>query len=123
MTKEEIVKLLSMMRAAYPNTKISDPSGTVAAWELAFGDESASAVYMAARYHMKHSPFFPTVADIVKSISRGQLVYGGQVPETKAIEPPRVDLRERLCPGSAVCPYFEGELCFGTKEEWEACYL
>lgn len=123
MTKDEIVKLLSMMRSAYPNTKIPDPSGIVSAWELSFGDEDATCVYMAARYHMKHSPFFPTVADIQKAIPRGQLLYSGQVPEQKAIEPPRVDLRDKLCPGSEVCPYFEGEMCMGTPEEMGVCVI
>lgn len=123
MTQGEIMKLLSMLRSAYPNTKIPDASGIVSAWELAFGDEDPTNVYMAARYHMKHSPFFPTPADIQKAIPRGQLLYSGQVPERTAIEPPRVDLRDRLCLGSTVCPYFDGEMCMGTNEEMGVCNL
>ena len=84
MTQRELIQLLRTLSANYPNaiSKI-DSKELLKNWEMAFGEEDAEAVYMAARLHMKLSPFFPTIADINSKMRRGKLVYG------KAPEAPR----------------------------------
>ena len=137
MNRNEIAKLLNMMYAVYPNTKeIKDPKATLDAWELAFGDEDAERIYKAARVHMKKSKFFPSPADIVENINRGQILYGETVKvnnnpaltsgdEQRYITPPVAPktMISVFCAGSCVCPYFEGGLCDGSKEEYEVCNL
>lgn len=138
MTRKEIAKLLNMLYAVYPNTKdIKNPDITLDAWELAFGDEEAERVYKAARVYMKKGRFFPSPADIVENINRGQMLYGetSKINETPVltdgnniggyITPPVAPERQInvFCKGSCVCPYFEGDMCEGTKEEFEACRL
>ena len=80
MTRKEIIELLRFIRAAYPNTKITDAAGMVNAWELAFAEYDASVIYKAARHHMNTSKWFPTVPDIRKAISKGQMLYGEDQP-------------------------------------------
>ena len=92
MTREETIKLLAMVRANYPNVKISDPSATVSAWEMALGGYSAEAVFKSARLHMMTSKFFPTPADILEKLVRSEIVYNGpdikQIPAPKAFVSP-----------------------------------
>lgn len=123
MTRVEIIKLLKMLRAAYPNVKIADAEGTVAVWELAFGADEAETIYKAARWHINTCKYFPTPADIRAGMRRGELLYGNiaQAP-TRAIEAPNKPVSV-ACVGSCVCPYFEGELCFGTAAEMALCSL
>ena len=83
MTREETIKILAIVRANYPNAKITDPSATVSAWELALGSYTADAVFKAARLHMVTCKFFPTPADILDKIVRSELVYHG--PEIRGI--------------------------------------
>ena len=80
MTRKEIIELLRVIRAAYPNTKITDAAGMVNAWELAFAEYDASVIYKAARHHMNTNKWFPTVPDIRKAISKGQMLYGEDQP-------------------------------------------
>jgi len=89
-------------------------------WEMAFGNEDAQTIYMAARHHMDVSPYFPTISDIKKSVNRGQLVYGrapeaprlkiqGDVSEDAICKLERCVLYHDLCNGleDGKCP-FEG---------------
>lgn len=76
MTREEVIKLLKIMRSTYPNTKIPDAAAMIDAWELSFGNDPANVIYKAARHHMNTCKFFPTVADIRRCINKGQLIYG-----------------------------------------------
>ena len=131
MTREEIITLLKLFKATYPNTKaITDPQSTIAAWELALGDEEADKVYKAARVYIKtKGNFFPSPKDIYELISRGQLVYGVQ-PEVNKIEAPKNNIgpyctaaKNKLSDGSTVCTYYDNDMCFGTKEEYDACNL
>ena len=85
MNREQTIKLLKMLLANYPNTKIKDASATADAWEMNLGEFSAEAVYKSARLHMATSSFFPTPAEIRKNIVRAELIYSGpQIPELKA---------------------------------------
>jgi hypothetical protein len=98
---------------------------------MAFGDYDAKKVYQAARVHMDVSPFFPTIADIKKKMIRGELVYGTApaepmraIPAPKnAIEPYCMAARQILSDGSTVCPFFNGDMCYGTQAEYEACTI
>ena len=114
MTREETIKLLQMMRAAYPNVKITDPAGTVAAWELAFSDFPADMIYKAARHHLNTSPYFPLVADIRKSINKGAMLYS-EDPEQKKIAPSAPDrmipVQESFCDLCGLCDKRDQSLC------------
>ena len=131
MTREEIITLLKLFKATYPNTKpITDPQSTIAAWELALGDEDAEKVYKASRVYIKtKGNFFPSPKDIYELISRGQLVYGVQ-PEVNKIEAPKNKIgpycpsaREKLSDGTSVCLWYDSDQCFGTEEEWKECKI
>ena len=87
MTRKEIIELLNVVRSNYPNAKLPSPRDTVSAWELAFADEPADLIFMAARHHMKTNKFFPTVADIMSCINKGQMIYGQE--RHPAIEAPQ----------------------------------
>lgn len=94
MTREEIINLLEIVSAAYPNAmnKISDPETMVSAWEMGLGMYSAETVYKAARLHMEKSCFFPTIADIRDNIIRARIVF--EAPPTNALKakaPPKYD--------------------------------
>lgn len=70
MTRKEIATLLSRIRAAYPNYKLTDPNGMLDMWELAFGGDDPAKVYRAAREHLNTNKYFPTIADIRKQMCR-----------------------------------------------------
>lgn len=123
MTREQVINLLKTVRANYPNAKI-DAAGMVEAWLLCFGSYEPEQIYMAARVHMERCAFFPTVHDILNNINRGQMIYGKPEP-VKAIEAPEApkkDIRDGLCLGSSICPYFDS-ICHGTPEEVEQCNI
>jgi len=83
MTREETIKILAIVRANYPNTKINDASATVSAWEMTLGSYTADAVMRAVKMHMVTCKFFPTPADILDKMVRSEIVYNG--PKLKAI--------------------------------------
>ena len=79
MTREEVIRLLETIRAAYPNAKgIVDPKKTVDVWTMAFAEDPADVIYKAARHHFNTNRFFPNVADIRDCINKGQMLYGPQ---------------------------------------------
>ena len=81
MTRKEIIELLQVLRSAYPTAKITDPAGIVNLWEMQFGDCDTEEIYQAARHHMTGCKFFPTIADIRRSITKGKILYGSEVQE------------------------------------------
>ena len=105
MTREETIKLLAMVRANYPNVKISDPAATATAWEMALGGYTAEAVFRAARLHMTTSKFFPTPADILDKIVRQEIVYNG--PLLKTIPAPKPKALVTDIPDENVEEYLE----------------
>ena len=80
MTREEIIKLLSIVASNYPHAKIKDPSALVSAWEMTLGDFSAESVYKATRYHLETNKFFPSPSDIRDNIVRAEMVYKPSIP-------------------------------------------
>ena len=98
MSREETIKLLGILYAAYPfiKDKIKDPNTTVSTWEMTLGEFTADAVYKAARLHIATNKYFPSPADIREKIVRAQLVYSSseigqdslQADNTKLLEDP-----------------------------------
>ena len=80
MTREETIKLLSIVSSTYPHEKIKDPSALVSAWEMTLGDFSAETVYKATRYHLETNKFFPSPSDIRDNIVRAELIYRPTIP-------------------------------------------
>ena len=85
MTREELKQMLKMVMEVYPNTKIKDAKATLDMWELVFGEREASEVFKGVRYHINHSKFFPTPADIKDAIPKGAVIYD-DVPTTPRLE-------------------------------------
>ena len=63
MTKPEVIKLLAMLSAAYPNMKEVDKV-TVGLWYECLKDIDVKDGLIATRKHIMKSPFPPTIADI-----------------------------------------------------------
>lgn len=80
MTREETIKLLSIVSSTYPHAKIKDPNALVSAWEMTLGDFSAETVYKATRYHLETNKFFPSPSDIRDNIVRAELIYRPTIP-------------------------------------------
>lgn len=87
MTREETIKLLSILIANYPNAKIKDAAKTADAWEMVLGPFEAERVYKAARLHMTTSKFFPTPADIKEKLSRAAMIYTAPPAVPKRLKP------------------------------------
>lgn len=94
MTREETIKLLKLVTANYPHVKINDAAATATVWEMNLGEYPAESVYKAARFHMATSKYFPTPADILKNMSRAELVYN--VQNVPAIESKSTTLDDAL---------------------------
>lgn len=87
MTREEIVDLLEILAANYPNTKITDAENMVNTWELAFAEDPAEDIYKAARHHINYKKFFPTPAEIREEVVKARLLYD-QESDVPMIEAP-----------------------------------
>lgn len=86
MTREETADLLEFLIGAYPNTKIQDAELTLNSWLLELGSFSAEAVYKSARFHIHNSKFFPTPSEIIRGITRAQMVYNESPIEINKLE-------------------------------------
>lgn len=73
MNKSDMAKILSILRANYPNVRIENPEAMVKTWMLTLGDFSTEAVMKSAELHMKHSKFFPTPAELRENIVRSRI--------------------------------------------------
>lgn len=74
MNRKEIVQILAVLRANYPNVKIDNPSAMAKTWEMVLGEFSSAAVTESVKCHMSHSKFFPTPAEIRENIVRHKIV-------------------------------------------------
>lgn len=68
MTREETIKLLSILKAAYPNsykgmTK-EEANGTIAVWSMQFANIPANIVLIALNKLISTSPFPPAISDV-----------------------------------------------------------
>lgn len=68
MKKPEVIKLLGMLAAAYPNMKEIDEI-TVALWYDCLKDVDTEPAVLAIKKHILESPFPPSIADIRKQVA------------------------------------------------------
>ena len=80
MNKSDMAKVLSILRANYPNVRIENPEAMVKTWMLTLGEFSVQAVMMSAELHMKSSKFFPTPAELRENIVRSRIL--NELPPT-----------------------------------------
>lgn len=73
MNKSDMAKILSILRANYPNVRIENPEAMVKTWMLTLGEFSVQAVMKSAELHMKSSKFFPTPAELRENIVRSRI--------------------------------------------------
>lgn len=73
MNKSDMAKILSILRANYPNIRIENPEAMVKTWMLTLGEFSVQAVMKSAELHMTHSKFFPTPAELRENIVRSRI--------------------------------------------------
>lgn len=121
MTREEVIKVLAVVRAAYPHYKIDNAKLLVEAWYGTLCEYEASDVIKAARFHIKTNKYFPVPANIVECMSKGRLVY--QTPPESPSLSGRVIKDPTDCTGYEICPYYNMDLCGATKEEASICHI
>lgn len=75
MSRKEVLRLLEMLYAAYPNTRIVSPYLTANAWEKALKKQDAKVINLCARYYIENGRFFPTPAEIIHLVPRIESLY------------------------------------------------
>lgn len=72
MTREETIKVLAILKAAYPNSYRNmtkeEANGTVAVWAMQFADVPAEVVLIAINKLISTSPFPPAICEVKKKI-------------------------------------------------------
>ena len=72
MTKKEVVQILAILKAAYPNSYNNltkeEASGTVAVWGMQFADVPADIVLMALHKLIASSKFPPSISEVKNKI-------------------------------------------------------
>lgn len=72
MTREETIKVLAILKAAYPNSYRNmtkeEANGTVAVWAMQFADVPADIVLIAVNKLISTSPFPPAICEVKKKI-------------------------------------------------------
>ena len=72
MTREETIKILAILKAAYPNSYKNmtkeEASGTVTVWAMQFARIPAEIVMIAVNKLISTSPFPPAICDVKKKI-------------------------------------------------------
>jgi hypothetical protein len=71
MTNAEAAKLLAVMRAAWPRTKIEDPDATVKAYELGLRNVGYQDANTAVVSCIEELTFMPSVAEIRERLPKG----------------------------------------------------
>lgn len=95
MTYEEIKELLKLFFDTYPNTKdITDPEQTINNWLLVLKDYDRESIVNASKLYMTECRFFPSPADIISRIMRGNMIYGQVKPNIPLIETSKKDYIE-----------------------------
>lgn len=121
---------------AYPYVPIKDPETTARMYELSLGEYEAKHVFMAARIHIRQSQYFPSPKQIIDLIPKGKMLCEMEEEkrkeEAKALNAPKQAMLpapeapkkiDVYCTGSCICPYFDMDLCGGTKEEYDVCNI
>ena len=131
MVRKEILTLLNEICGAYPNINIKDPQTTARMWEMALGEYEAKYIFMAARIHIRKSKYFPSPNSLIELIPKAKMLCEMEEEKMKNnggnIEPPKAPVKlissGAYCSGSCICPYYESDLCGGTKEEYDVCKI
>ena len=79
MNRKEVLKLLEMLYAVYPNTRIASPYLTAKAWEEACKNHNAKEIYLCAKFHVEENKFFPTPAELFKLLPRIRIIYSSEL--------------------------------------------
>lgn len=73
MTREETIKILAILKAAYPNSyknmSKEEANGTVTVWAMQFATIPADVVMIAINKLISTSPFPPAISEVKKRIS------------------------------------------------------
>ena len=69
MTREETIKILAILRQAYPQSQTVDARAQAALWADQFAQYSATDVYEAVKKHISTGRFMPSVADIKSKLA------------------------------------------------------
>lgn len=72
MTKKEVVQILAILKAAYPNSykmTADEASGTINIWYMQFAKIAPDIVLMAVNKHISSSQFPPSIYEIKNKIS------------------------------------------------------
>lgn len=120
MTREDTIKILSLVRANYPLVKISDPAAMVSAWHMNLADYDTEKVLKAVKFHMKTSKYFPTPADLIEVMTRADLVYNEPPRDVPSIEAPRAKVT--AIPDGMSEEEFLDNLCQQMVELEEECW-
>ena len=64
MTREETIKILAILRQAYPQAQVVDAGAQVGLWAEQFAQCSAMDVYAAVKRHISTSRFMPSISEI-----------------------------------------------------------
>lgn len=80
MNRDEAIKILSILKAAYPNsykgmTK-EEANGTITVWTMQFADIPANIVFIAVNQIISKSPFPPAISEVRQKIQ--SLYYEAQ---------------------------------------------
>lgn len=72
MTREETIKILAILKAAYPNSyknmSKEEANGTVTVWAMQFSNYPAEVVMIAVNKLIASSVFPPTICDVKKKV-------------------------------------------------------
>ena len=150
MTELEIMNIFEELYGAGLGNAPKDPAAAVKVWLDFFGGDDALVIGKAVGLHLRKSEFWPTPRDIIKIKERAEwlseveqqkfreaqqqkLIQQTQQAErddlisllTGEQEPPKAPAvkLEVYCTGAAVCPYYEMDVCGGTKTEHAHCSI
>ena len=82
MTKTEVIQILALLRAAFPNTRI-EAETTVNLWYSLYYDEDFEIAKKATEHIIRTNKFFPTHYDFGSALSRVKYLSG--IPKQKAL--------------------------------------
>lgn len=91
MSRKDVLKLLEMLCAAYPHTKIASPYLTAKVWEEALKSYDAKEIRLAARYHISNNKFFPTPSELINLLTRVRIIYCDELSKDGNEEDSEVD--------------------------------
>lgn len=83
MSRKEVLRLLEMLYAAYPNTRIASPCLTANVWEEALKHYDAKEIYLCAKYHIENNKFFPSPSEIINIIPRVLMICSSDLEKNE----------------------------------------